>query len=388
MSLFSDSAELTEDQRMLIDAVGEFAESELLPLDRKWDKDETSAVEVLPQLSEMGLMSLCLPEELNGLGCTYQTYAAILHEIARSSPSTCVTISVHSLTGYILLRNAPEPLRTELLSAWGDPANFAAFAISEADAGSDSASIKTTATEVDGGFRITGEKMWITNGMAARWFLTLVKLKGTTGREALHVVLIDGESKGVGRTKIHGKMGIRGSETAVIALDDVFVPSTHFIGERGNGLRVMLAGLNQGRIGIAAQSTGIAEACLTEMVAYAREREQFGRQIGRFQAIGDMIANTAVELEAAKMLVLRAAAGLDAGAPKSAHSSMAKLYASECCNRAAYRAVQVFGGTGYVNECRAEQLFRDARVTTIYEGSSEIQRIVIARQLARGLAVA
>ena len=383
MPLVPPSVTLSEDQRMLIEAAREFAQAELLPLDRKWDQDDSSVAEILPQLGEMGFLNLCVPEELNGLGCSYQTYAAILHEISVWSPSTGVTISVHSLTGNILAKHAPEPVRTELLSQWGDPANFGAFALSEADAGSDAGAAKATATEVSDGFVLDGEKMWVTNGMTGRWLLTLVRLKDVPGRDGLCAMLVDGNDPGVERDEIHGKMGIRGSETAVIHLSDVFVPANCLIGERGRGLQVMLSALNEGRIGIAAQSSGIAEACLNEMTAYAREREQFGRPIGKLQAVANMIADSAVELEVAKLLIWQAAGRFDAGQPDPCASSMAKLYASECANRVAYRAVQVHGGTGYVNECRVEQLYRDARVTSIYEGTSEVQRIVIARELQK-----
>jgi alkylation response protein AidB-like acyl-CoA dehydrogenase len=382
MPLFPSGTELSEDHRLLIDTAGEFAQAELLPLDRKWDTDESSVAEVLPTLAEMGLLNICIPEELNGLGCPFRIYTAILHEIAVWSPSTAVTISVHSMVGHILKKRAKEPRRSEWVSGWGDAANFAAFALSEAGAGSDAGAATTAAVRVDGGFRVTGEKMWITNGMTSRWFLTLVRLQDVPEDESLCAVVIDGNDPGVERTKIAGKMGIRGSETAVTALTDVFVPEDYLIGERGKGLRVCLTTLNEGRIGIAAQATGIAEACLNEMVSYAREREQFGRPIGKFQAVGDMIAESAVELEAAKSLTWRAAHRVDAGTCNPAISSMAKLYATEAANRIAYRAVQVHGGAGYVNECRVEQLYRDARVTTIYEGTSEVQRILIARELA------
>jgi alkylation response protein AidB-like acyl-CoA dehydrogenase len=225
--------------------------------------------------------------------------------------------------------------------------------------------------------------MWVTNGMSARWFLTLVRLKDASSDEPWCTLMIDGAQQGVERSKISGKMGIRGSETAVVHLNDVFVPAEHLLGQRGQGLEVCLCGLNGGRIGIAAQATGIAEACLEEMIHYARTREQFGRPIGMFQAIGEMVAQSAVDLEAAKLLTWRAAAQADTGNLERTDSSMAKLFASECANRIAYRAVQVHGGTGYVNESRVEQLYRDARITSIYEGTSEIQRFVIARELGR-----
>ncbi len=382
MPLVPPDVELSDDQAMLIDAARDFARNVLLPLDRKWDEDESGVAQVLARLGEMGLLNLCMPEQLNGLDCAHRVYAAILHEISVWSPSTAVTISVHSMVGQILTKYLAEPLRTELLGTWGDPASFAAFALSEANAGSDARGTRAAAHEVDGGLLINGEKMWITNGMTARWFLTLVRLQDRAEPDGLTAVLIDGNEPGVERTKIVGKMGIRGSETAVIHLTDAFVPDNRIIGQRGGGLQTFLTTLNEGRIGIASQSSGIAEACVTEMVAYARERKQFGQPIGSFQAVGDMIADSIVELEAAKALIWRAACLVDDHHANRSASSMAKLYASECANRIAYRAVQVHGGAGYVRECRVEQLYRDARVTTIYEGTSEIQRLVIARELA------
>ncbi|UCF32782.1 MAG: acyl-CoA dehydrogenase family protein [Phycisphaerales bacterium] len=387
MPLAGREVQLTEDQVALIDTVRDFARAELLPLDRKCDKDESSMVEALPQVSRMGLMNLTIPEELGGLGCEYRTYVAILHELAYASPSMAVTISVHSMVGAILAKLAEEPFRSEWLSAWGTPESFAAFALSEANAGSDAAAVAATAVKADGGYRITGEKMWITNGMKARWFLTLARLDGAPQGEDLCAFLVDGNenSAAIQRTHVHGKMGIRGSETAVIAYDDAFAPESHMIGKPGEGLKVFLSTLNEGRIGIGTQASGIAEACLDEMAAYAKQRVQFGRPIAKFQAVANMIAESALMLEAAKALIWCAAEKLDAGRPDRVASSMAKLYATEAANRIAYHAVQVHGGSGYVNEYRVEQLYRDARVTTIYEGTSEVQRILIARELAQHL---
>ncbi|MGB2985805.1 MAG: acyl-CoA dehydrogenase family protein [Phycisphaerae bacterium] len=383
MLLAPAHVKLDEDQITLIEAARDFACGELLPLDRKWDEDESAVTEVLPTLGEMGLLNMLVPEELGGVGCPYSTYASIIHTISAHSPSTAVTIAVHSMVGTILNKYMPDPLRRELLSTWGSADSFAAFVLSEAGAGSDAAGVKATAEKVDGGYHVNGEKMWATNGLTARWLLTLVRLQGVPDGESLCALLVDGNQSGIERTEIHGKMGIRGSETAVINYTDTFVPDDHLIGEHGKGLEVFLSTLNHGRVGIGAQATGISEACLTEMVDYARQREQFGRPIGSFQAVANMIADSAVELEAAKALVWRAARKVEAGDTDRLASSMAKAYASEAANRIAYRAVQVHGGAGYVRECRVEQLYRDARVTTIYEGTTEIQRIVIARELAR-----
>ncbi|MFQ5413538.1 MAG: acyl-CoA dehydrogenase family protein [Phycisphaerae bacterium] len=370
------------DAAVLVDGARAYARQELLPRDPAWDTEHGSVIDVLPTLAEMGFLNLCIPPELGGLGCAFSTYASIIHELSYASPSVAVTVAVHSMVGRILNEFAAEPLRTAVLSKWGEPADLAAFAISEANAGSDPGASRTEAAPVDGGLRITGEKMWITNGLSARWFLTLVRLSGTNARDGLCAVLIDGHDTGIERTPIRGKMGIRGSETAVIHYENVFVPDDRIIGRDGDGLNVCLSALNQGRIGIAAQASGIAEACVDEMVSYARQREQFGQPIGRFQAVAEMIADSATELAAAKALTWRAARMVDARRRTAAASSMAKLYASEAANRIAYRAVQVHGGAGYVHECRVEQLYRDARVTPIYEGTSEIQRLVIARELA------
>lgn len=381
MPLAPKHVELSEDDAAFVEAAREFAQNELLPLDRKWDEGESSIGEVLPTLAEMGFMNLVVPAELGGLGCSYATYAAILHEIAVSSPSTSVAISVHSMVGSIVNSCASDVVREECLPAWGTAENLAAFALSEAGAGSDAKSVALSARAVEGGFRLNGEKMWISNGLHGRWFLTLARLEGASPEKSLCALLVDGNEPGLERTKIHGKMGIRGSDLAVVNYTNVFVPDRYLIGQRGAGLEVFLSSLNLGRIGIAVQATGIAEACLNEMVSYARQREQFGRPIGKFQAVGNMIADSAVELEASKVLIWRAADKVDSGKPDRVASSMAKLYASEAANRIAYRAVQVHGGSGYVQECRVEQLYRDARVTTIYEGTSEVQRIVIARGL-------
>jgi len=384
MSLVPADADFGQDQAGdLIHVAREFAREELLPLDRKWDEDESSVASVLPKLSEMGFLTLLVPESLGGLGCNYRTFASIIHELSVWSPSTAVTVAVHGWVGGIIDRFVAEPQRRQCLSKWGEPNEFGAFALSEAGAGSDARSAKTTAVEVSGGFKVTGEKMWVTNGLSAGWMLILTRLRGLAKDEDFCAMLVDARSSGVERHAIHGKMGIRGSETAVVNFHDVFVPEASLIGPRGGGLGVFLSSLSRGRIGIAAQATGIAEACLGEMISYARQREQFGQPIGKFQAVGDMIASSAVELEAAKLLTWRAAVNVDRGLTDRSGSSMAKLYASEAANRIAYRAVQVHGGAGFVHECRVEQLYRDARITTIYEGTSEIQRIVIARELTK-----
>ncbi len=376
------ASSVLEDREMLIEAIRTFARAELLEADRRWDAGESSVQEMLPAMADMGLMGLSLPERVGGLDCDMGTYASIIRELAYASPSAAVTISVHSMTSKIMDLFATTSWKDKWLEGCGAADSLLAFAISEADAGSDAAATQTRATKVDGGYRVTGSKMWITNGAYARWFMVLVRTDPESKRSAgLSALIIDGNESGVGRDRIHGKMGIRGSDTVVLHLNDVFVPDDHLLGSEGQGLKVFLGALDEGRIGIAAQALGIAQACVDEMASYARERVQFDRPIGRFQAVQNMIADSAVELEASRLLIERAAWLVDTDRKNPMASSMAKLYASEAANRIAYRAVQVHGGTGYVNECRVEQLYRDARVTTIYEGTSEIQRYVIAKGL-------
>ncbi len=375
---------VSEDQALLIDAIRKFARNELLEADRRWDKDETSVWEMLPAVAEMGLLSLSLPEEYGGLDCDMRTYAAIIRELAYASPSTAVSVSVHSMVAKVLGMHATDAWKEKFYGELGSHEHFAAFAISEADAGSDVSSAQAVGQKVDGGYRITGSKMWITNGQHARWFLVLCRTNPDIPRSGgLSAMIVDGNEPGIERDKIHGKMGIRGSETVVLHLNDVFVPDENLLGNEGDGMKVCLGALDEGRIGIASQAAGIAEACLDEMVSYANERTQFDRPIGQFQAIQTMVADSSMELEAAKLLIDRAAHLIDQDQKDPKASAMAKLYATESANRIAYRAVQVHGGTGYVNECRVEQLYRDVRVTTIYEGTSEVQRIVIARQLIK-----
>ena len=372
---------LGEEQDLLVGGAREYARRELLERDRHWDETRETFGAVLPSLADMGFLNICIPTEFGGLGCNYETYLRILHEIAYASPSVAVTLSVHNMVGNVLTHWAGVPRRAEWLNRWGTAESLAAFAISEAGAGSDTAGIRTKAVKVDGGWKLSGEKMWITNGLSAAWFLTMVRTAPEAQGRAFTAFLVAGDAPGLQRQPIHGKMGIRGSETAVIVYDEVFCPDDQVIGPVGKGRSVFMSALDGGRLGIAVQATGIAEACLDEMIAFARERRQFGQAIGAFPAIQAMVADSAVELAASRELITRAARGVDLGRVDPKACSMAKLFATEAANRIAYRAVQVHGGSGYVHEYRVEQLYRDARVTTIYEGTSEIQRWVIARAI-------
>lgn len=370
----------TEDHP-LVEGAREYARDQLRDLDRRADTDESSICAALPAMAEMGFTALRLPEEAGGVACHYMTYAAILHEIAYASPSAAVTLSVHNMVAEMLWRFGSARVRAEIAPQMVSAEHLGSFAISEADAGSDPSACSTRADRDGDEWVVNGGKMWITNGVHGRWFVTLVQIQEIGDKSGLRMLLVDGNQEGFERIKITGKMGLRASETASLHLTDVRVPSDHLLCEEGTGLRLALVALNGGRIAIAAQSTGIAEACLDAMVSYARERVQFGRPIASFQAIQTMIADSVVELAAAKALIARACSLDNAHPDWVPAAAAAKLYASEMAGRVADRAVQVHGGTGYVNDSEVEKLYRDVRVTRIYEGTSEIQRLVLARYL-------
>lgn len=374
---------LDSEARTLVEAVRDFARAELAPLDRACDRDESSICQALPQLAEMGLLGLRLPEEIGGLAVDKRTYAAILHELSYASPSAAVTISVHNMCAEMTYRAGTPYARDTVAPQMVSAEHLGCFAISEADAGSDVAGVTCRAVRHDDHWMLDGNKMWITNGERGRWFLTLAQTAEFGDKRGLTMFIVDGQQPGFERIKITGKMGLRGSETVSLHLTNVQTPHESLVGEEGGGIKVGLMALNGGRITIAAQATGLAAACLDEMVSYAKQRVAFGQPIGRFAAIQQMIADSRVELAAAEALVIRACQ-LDELAPELiSAASKAKLYATEAAGRIADRAVQVFGGAGYVNDSLVEKLYRDARVMRIYEGTSEIQRVVIARDLLK-----
>lgn len=370
---------VSSEHQVLIDTVRDFARAELVEKDRAWDRTESSCCTELGPLYDMGVMSLRVPEQLGGLGCPMLPYAHIIRELAWASPSVAVTVGVHSMVCEILNRFARPEVRERMLPLLATPGNLAGFAITEADSGSDARAAKTRAERVSGGWALTGSKMWVTNAVSGRWLVVLARTADTGQSKDLSMWLMNAQQPGVKRSAIHGKMGIRASETAEMSLDAARVPEENLLGELGWGMRIALSALDGGRIGIASQAVGIAQAAQDEMIAYSRQRQVFGRRIADFQAIQWMIADSATDIAAAQRLIDRAAWLKDENRPFTQQSAMAKLFASEAANRVAYRAVQSHGGYGFVNEFRVEQLYRDARITTLYEGTSEIQRRVIAR---------
>jgi alkylation response protein AidB-like acyl-CoA dehydrogenase len=378
---------MTPEQQQIRDLAREFADGELRPHAEEWDREAHFPREVIGSLGELGFLGMLIPEEWDGLGMDATTYLIALEEIARGDASVAVAMSVHnSLPTQMILAHGSDAQKERWLRPLARGELLGGFALSEAEAGSDAASLAAQATRTDGGWVLNGAKAWITNGGFGDVMVAMARTdtpgdrKGAKGIGAF-IVPTDAEGYLVGKKE--DKMGQRASETVGIAFRDLFVPDDQLLGDPAMGLIYALQGLDNGRMGIAALATGIAQAALEHSLAYADERKQFGTSIREFQGLGWKLANMALRVEAARALTHRAAAAKDAGEPVRKLASMAKLYASEAAMSVTTDAVQVHGGYGYVKEYPVERLFRDAKVTEIYEGTSEVQRTVIARELYR-----
>ncbi len=375
--------QLSEQHRMIRDMVRDFAQGEIEALAADFDHEKRFPTEILKKAADLGLMGVMVPPELSGSGMDMLSYILVLEEVARSCASTCVILSVHNtLACGTLLRFGTDEQKQRILPDAATGKQLGAYLLTEPGAGSDAASISCKATSVAGGWRLTGSKAFITNGAHAGFGVVYARTESGNGGKGISTFILDMKADGVSCGPEEKKLGLNASSTVMVSLEDVFVPTENLIGEQGRGLNIALEMLNAGRIGIAAQSLGIAQAALDESRRYADEREQFGSTIGRFQSIQWMLVDMATDLEAARLLTYRAAVEYDRGANGIKSAAMAKLFASRVAVECAEKAVQIHGGYGYVKEYKVERLFRDARVTEIYEGTSEVQRIVIARQLA------
>ncbi|MDP2469673.1 MAG: acyl-CoA dehydrogenase family protein [Candidatus Palauibacterales bacterium] len=380
-------ARLTDEQREILLLARRFARNELRPGAAARDRNEDS-FDPGPtrQLGELGFLGMLIPEEYEGLGLEMLTYLYVLEEIAWGDASVAVSMSVHnSLPTQTLLRHGTEEQKERWLKPMARGEILGAFSLSEADAGSDAAAITTQAIRDGEGWRLNGAKMWVTNGASADLVLMMVRTDepgSRNGSKGIGAFLVPTDTDGYIPGKKERKMGLRGSETVAVTLEDLYLGPEHLIGEPGLGFKYALEALEGGRLGIAAQAIGIAEAALDHTRDYAEQRVQFGRPISEFQGIQFKLADMATRLEASRGLLYRAALAYDADeARKRKLSSMAKLNASETAVWVTRQAVQVFGGYGYSREYPVERLFRDAKVTEIYEGTSEIHRMIIAREL-------
>jgi butyryl-CoA dehydrogenase len=373
---------LNEEHRMVQKTARSFAARKLKPVASRMDRDGAYPAELVRELGEMGLMGVFVPQEYGGAGMDLISYAIALEEISKVWASLGTIMSVNnSLVCASLLRFGTEAQKKRYLPLLANGAWSGCYALTEPASGSDAASIQTQAKRAAGGYLLNGTKIFTNHGSRANLAVVYAVTDPSRGKSGISAFLVQCPSPGFTVGKIEDKLGLRSSETAELIFRDCPVPEDNLLGREGEGLRVALATLDGGRIGIAAQAVGIAQACLEESLAYSRERRQFGQTIANFQAIQWMLADMATEIDAARLLTYRSAWLHHQGRRATRAAAMAKLFASEACNRAAYKAVQIHGGYGYMKDFTVERLFRDARVTTLYEGTSEIQRLIIARRL-------
>jgi alkylation response protein AidB-like acyl-CoA dehydrogenase len=378
--------ELNETQKMVRDAARDYATRVIQPQAAAIDEEERFPREILKGLAELGLMAVNVSEDLGGAGAGAVSYALAMQEVARACASTAVTMAVTNMVGEVIAAFGSDEQKKKYNPklASGEYA-AGAFALSEPEAGSDPGSMRTTARrEADGSWVIDGQKQWITSGAHAGvmvvWARTgdKEKLPGTRG---ISCFLVEGGTPGLEIGKAEDKMGIRGSNTVGLTFNQCRVPASALLGQENGGFKIAMMALDGGRIGISCQAIGIARAALEESIVYAKDRKQFDKPISEFQGTQWKLADMQVELDAANLLAMRAAWLKEQGRVFSREASMAKVYATEAANRICNKAVQIHGGYGYIREFAAERHLRDVRVTTIYEGTSEVQRIVIARSL-------
>lgn len=371
--------ELTETQRMLRDTCREFAERELVPNARRWDEEHHFPVEAVRKLGELGLMGVAVPEEWGGAGADNVSYALAMEEISRGCASTGVIMSVNnSLYCDPILRYGTEEQKREWLVPFARGEKLGCFGLTEPDNGSDPAGLKTRAVRQGDDYLISGQKIFITNGTWADVCLVFARTGGE-GPKGISAFLVPTDSPGFERREIHGKLGLRGQATAEIFLDNVRVPASARLGEEGQGFSIAMASLDKGRVSVGAGCTGIIQACLEALVDYSTERTQFGRKIASYQLVQEMIAEMSVDADAARLLTWRAADLIERGEPFGVAASKAKLFASEAAVKAANLAISGFGGYGYVDEYPVQKFMRDARVMTLYEGTTQIQKLLIGR---------
>jgi alkylation response protein AidB-like acyl-CoA dehydrogenase len=368
---------------MVADAARDFAERRLRPGAAARDRSAKFPLEEIQALADLGLLAMKVPIAESGAGTDNVGYALAMEAIAEACASTAVILASSNLASKILADHASPEQKARWLRPYAEgKLGPASFALSEPGCGSDAAALTTAAREVNGGFSITGQKMWITSGAHAGIHVLFARTDGP-GREGISCFVVEKGTPGLVVGKEEEKMGQRASGTVALTFDDCRVPATSLVGRRGAGYPIALSALGAGRVGIAALSLGLAEAALAAGVAYARERSAFGKTLSQFQNTQFVLADCRMELDAAWLLTLRAARLLDDGEKAASETSMAKLFASEACGRVVDRMVQLHGGYGYSKEYEVERIYRDARVTRIYEGTSEVQRLVIAREMLR-----
>jgi alkylation response protein AidB-like acyl-CoA dehydrogenase len=371
---------LTEDQREIQALAREVAQAEIEPHAAEWDREHRFPVELYRKLAELGLMGVCVPEELGGAGADFLSYILVLEELSRADAGVGVTVAVHTSACTLpILDFGTEEQRQRFVPPLARGETIGAFALTEPEAGSDAGSLRTRAEGDGDGWTISGAKQWITNGSHAGTFLTFARSEPVEGARGVSAFLLDAEHVRV--TREEEKLGLNSSSTADLVIDGARVGRDRLLHEEGRGFAIAMSTLDGGRVGIAAQALGIAQAAYDVARAYAKERRTFGKAIGEHQAIGFKLADMSTEIDAARLLVHRAAWLKDRGEPVTEAGAKAKLFASEMARRQTAEAIQILGGYGYTKEFPLERYYRDAKITEIYEGTSEIQRLVIARRI-------
>ena len=375
---------LNEEQKMLKEMVRHFAENEISPVAKELEQKREFPSTLIKKLAELGLMGMSVPEKYGGSETDSLSVSLVIEEISRVSPSLAVIFSVHSsLFCYSISKFGTEEQKRKYLPKAAEAKILGAFSLSESEAGSDATALKTSFIKKGDKYILNGIKTWVTSGKNANAFILFAKHKTASEKRKLSAFIVDKDSPGLKITKVEDKMGLHSSMTSEITLEDCEIPSSNILGNEGQGTKIAFHCLDYSRIGIASQSVGLASRCLEEAIKYSTQRQAFGKNISSFQTIQFKIADMSTQLDASRLLAYRAAYLADQGQPFSKESAMAKLFASEAANKIAYEALQIHGGYGYSKDFLIEQLYRDARALTIYEGTSEIQRIVISRYLLR-----
>ncbi len=371
--------ELNDTHALVQRSARDYATRVIQPVAAELDREGRFPAEILKGLAELGLMAVNVSPELGGAGAGPVAYSLAMMEVARACASTAVTMAVTNMVGEVLAAFGSEEQKQAFVPRLANGEWVAgAFALSEPESGSDPGSMRTTAERTSDGYILRGQKQWITSGSKAGVIVVWARTGGP-GTRGISAFAVEADRPGIRAGKHEDKLGLRASETVPLTFDDVRIPASSLLGEEGQGFKIAMMALDGGRIGIASQAVGIAQAALDEAAAYAKDRKQFGKPIGDFQGIQWPLADSRTELEAARLLTLRAAWLKEQGRPFTREASMAKLFASEKANLIVGRCLQVHGGYGFVKDFPIERHYRDVRVTTIYEGTSEIQRTVIAR---------
>ena len=376
--------ELTDEQQLIRDAVREFAEAEVTPIAAELDRDHRFPSELLPKMAELNLMGMPYPEKMGGAGADELSYIIAVEEVSRACASTGCILSAHSsLATWPVYKFGTAAQHEQYLYDMASGRRLGAFALTEPAAGTDAGAGTCTAVLKGDEYVLNGSKIFITNAPFAEIYIVFAKTDPTQGTRGMSAFIVEKDTPGFTVGEAEHKLGIRGSSTPPLYFNDCHIPADALLGAEGSGFKVAMATLDGGRIGIAAQALGIAQAALDASVAYAKERVQFGKPIATLQAIQWMIADMATEIDAARLLVYRAASCMDNDRPYGTEGAMAKLFASEMATRVAGKAIQIHGGYGYTESYPVERNYRDAKITEIYEGTSEVQRMVIARSALR-----